>query len=133
MKKPKQKVTYQPFSTACGRSKKSLSIPAATPIELNPSCPFVSWITIINKQMKSWTCPPSPTLEWNQEPPTFPTSPLSHHSHLSTLPPSHLCHLAISLPSLFSHFITLLLTNKALQNNHSRILKQAHIPPGKRF
>ena len=42
MIKQKQKGTYQPFLTACGRSKESLSIPAATQENLEPIPPLRS-------------------------------------------------------------------------------------------
>ena len=42
MIKQKQKDTYQPFLTACGRSKESLSIPTAAQGNLEPIPPFRS-------------------------------------------------------------------------------------------
>ena len=116
---------------------------------LNPSCPFFPLTNIRNKKMKSWTHPASPTVEQNQEPPTFPshnsptfpTLPPHYHPifltlrpsypplpfslshlpfHLTIFPPCPPYHLATLPPFLPSHFTTPPPTSKALQNSNSK-------------
>ena len=98
----------------------------------NPFCPFVPFINIRSKKMKSWTLRP-PSLNkmryfppsWLTTFPPFPSCHLSlpcHYSHFATSFPSHLSHLANYLPSHLSfppsHLTTLPSTNKVLQNNN---------------
>ena len=86
------------FSTACHRSKKSLSIPAATQEYLNTPCSFISLINIRNKKMKSWTHPASPASNKTRNLPPC---------HLTTLPPFPPCHLTTLLPFPTCHLTTL--------------------------
>ena len=119
MIKQKQKGSYQPFLTACGRSKESLSILAAT-----QENPFVPLIDIINKKMKSWTHPLSP----------YPWIPgTSHPSHLTTLPPFPTFHLT-TLPAFPPcHLTTLPPTNKSFQNSNIKPYVSPHIVFNRRF
>ena len=97
---------------------------------LNPTRLFFPLINIRNRKIKSWTHPASPTLEQNQEPPTF----APHHAPtFPTFPPryptlpfppfhfttSHLSYLATSLASHLSHLPTSPLSHRQIK--HSKI------------